>query len=99
MVDDGFSEVPAEILWSPKVNLSASKESGKLPLKTCHSEKTDDSSRFELNKHIDVAVGPEIRAQDGAEQRKSVDSVTGTEFSYLFVMDMDCWCHVAASVV
>jgi hypothetical protein len=82
VVDDGFSEVPAEILWSPKVNFSASKESGKLPLKACHTEKTDGGSWFELNKDIDVAVGSEIRAQDGAEQCETADSVTSTEFGY-----------------
>jgi hypothetical protein len=99
LVDDRFSEVPAEVLWSSKVNPPASEKRGKLPLKACHTEKTGGSSRFELDKHIDIALGPEISARDGAEQRKSADSVTGTEFSYLFITYMECWCHVATSVV
>jgi hypothetical protein len=43
LVDDGFSEVPAEVLWSSKVNPPTSEERGKLLLKASHSEKTDGS--------------------------------------------------------
>ena len=99
LVDDGFSEVPAEVLWSSKVYPPASEERGKLPLKACHSEKTDGSSRFELDKHIDVALGAEIRAQNGAEQRKLTDPVPCTEFGNLFVADMNCRCHVLTSLM
>jgi len=99
LVDDRFSEVPAEVLWSSKVNPPASKERGKLPLKACQSEKADGSTRFELDKHIDVALGPEIRAQNGAKERKPANSVPCTEFGYLIVADLNCGCHVLTSLM
>src|SRR5262245_32623382 len=35
---------------------------------------------FVLDKHINVAVGPEVVARDGAEDRKTADPVAPAEF-------------------
>ena len=97
LVDDRVSEVNAEVLWCTKVDPSAPQKSGKLTFNPGKSEKTNCGSWLELDKHINIALGPEIRAQDGTKERKPVNPMPYAEFSYLFVVDFNCWCHVSTS--
>jgi len=68
VVDDRVSEVFAEVLWCTKVNPSATQKSGKFTLKPGKTEKANSGSRLELDKHVNIALGPEIRAQDGTKE-------------------------------
>ncbi len=52
-----------------KVNTSAAQKSRKLTLEPGKSEKANSGSRLELDKHVNIALGPEIRAQDGTKER------------------------------
>ena len=97
LVDDRVSEVTAEVLWCTKVNPSAAQKSGKLTFDPGKSEETNSGPRLELDKHINIALGPEIRAQDGTKECKPVNPMPYAEFSYLFVVDFNCWCHVSTS--
>jgi len=95
VVDNRVSEVSAEVLWCTKVNPSAAQKSGKLTLKPGKSEKANRGSRLELDKHVNIALGLEIRAQDGTKACSPTDPMPRAEFGYSVVVDFNCWCHVS----
>jgi hypothetical protein len=97
LFDDGVSEIPAEVLWCAKVNLSAAQKIGKFKFKSRQSEEAHGGSRLELDKHINVTLRSEIRTQNGSKERKPAYPVSFTEFGYLFGADLNCWRHVSTS--
>jgi hypothetical protein len=93
LVEDGTSEIPAQLLRGSKVDLSPAEQCGQLALETGKSEIADCSPWLEFDKHIDVAVGPEILPENRPKKGKAMDPVPCTEFGDSVFAYFDRWGH------
>lgn len=60
LVDNGASEVPAQLFGGPEVYLPPSEQGGKLAFKSGKPEKANRGSWMEFDKHVHIAIGSEI---------------------------------------
>ncbi len=72
------SEVRREILGRTKVHLTPD-QPRQLALNRRQSNKTKTGSRLEFNEHVDIAVRPKVRTQDGSEEREPANVVAPAE--------------------
>jgi hypothetical protein len=97
LVDHSVSEVFAQVLRGAKVDPSTPQDSRELSLEPGKSEEAHGHPQLELNQHIYVALGPEIRTQYRTEERKLANSVPCAEFDYSFIADFNRWRHLRTS--
>ena len=73
------SEMTAQFLGCPEVNLVAAKYFGKLPLYSGDSQEAWNVFRLELNKDVDITGWAKVCSQHGAKKSETADVIPPAE--------------------
>jgi hypothetical protein len=92
--DDVLAEEMAEAGRRVQIDVT-SDELAELALETDELEEADPGIGGKLDEYVDVALGAEVLAQDGAEEGEAADAAPPTEGSQPFEVNVDLQTHAA----